>query len=95
MKRVTSLLAVFAVVAATAVPAFAHPIHHGPIVHYYPVHYRPMVVVGAPVVDYMFYIRQGDALNGQGSFDAAIASYTQAIALDPYRAGLPATGRRL
>jgi tetratricopeptide (TPR) repeat protein len=88
MKRISTLLAVCGIVAATAVPALAHPIHH---FHHYPVHPRPVIVVGAPVVapvcvvDYMFYIRQGDALNSQGNYDAAIASYTQAIARDPNR----------
>ena len=99
MKRVISLLAVFAIVAVAAVPASAHPIHHG---HFIPVH-RPVVFVGGPVVtsvvapvvtpvvvpvcvpDYMSFIRQGDAWNSQGKFGAAIASYSQAIALDPTR----------
>jgi tetratricopeptide (TPR) repeat protein len=88
MKRISTLLAVCGIVAATAVPALAYPIHH---VHFYPVRPRPVIVVAAPVVapvcvvDYMFYIRQGDALSSQANYDAAIASYTQAIALNPNR----------
>jgi tetratricopeptide (TPR) repeat protein len=74
------------------VPPHFFPVHKPIVVVGGPV-VGPVVspVVVAPVVtpvvapDYMTFINQGDALNGQGSFDAAIASYSQAIALDPNR----------
>ena len=84
MLRLYSLLTVFGILSAAAVPAWAHHYHsHGYYHSYSGCGYYTSCYGTSYCSTCVYYINQGDAWDNQGSHDNAIADYTQAIASEP------------